>query len=101
MRVTEVRGLIISQVVDDELPNRVTIVGSRNSVHGAGITLAGALLVAFNVSGMFPDQKFTRGTELDLAQFIGYRFPKLTDNMKRAISVLTTASDDAAGEGSG
>lgn len=106
MKTAEVRGLTINEVPDDSLPHRVGIVGGNSTVHGAGKTLAGALMRAFSVSGMFPDQKFARRTEAELARFIFYRFD-MTRNMRHAIAVLNQATaptpdgEDGAGGGDG
>lgn len=107
MKTAEVRGLTIDEVADSELPHRVEIIGRRGVVHGAGATLAGALMRAFSVSGMFPDEKFTRRTEAELARFIFYWF-HMTRNMRRAITVLKQAAatsedsrDSGDGEGDG
>lgn len=60
MQKSEVRDLKITEVPDNDpdspLPFRVEIIGDNGSVHGAGATLAKALLAAFSVSGMIQQE---------------------------------------------
>jgi len=51
MKLNEITELRIKKV-DNELPWRVEIIGETKT-HGAGVTLVGALMIAFHVSDMF------------------------------------------------
>lgn len=75
METKDVRELIVSEVVNDELPHRIELVGeSGTSVYGAGITLANAAMSAFSAGGMFPNDEYPYRTDKELARFIFWNF---------------------------
>lgn len=81
MRLSEVTELKIEEVPSDkEWPWRVTIVGNTDA-HGAGPTLADALMRAFSVSGLFS------GTRQELARFLFWSFDG-AGNWLKAIQAL-------------
>jgi hypothetical protein len=90
MDIKDVRELKIEHVDGAELPYRVEIIGEREEVFDTGVTLASALMRAFSVSGMFPDEQFPHRTEKELARFIFWNF-HASWSWLRAISALENA----------
>lgn len=86
MNRSNVQGIKISKV-EGELPHRVEIFGQASSVYGAGVTLSGALMRAFSVSGMFPNKQFPFRNEQELARFIFWAFDG-GENWQKAIDAL-------------
>lgn len=74
MKIKDVRDLKIEYIDGTELPHRVEIIGASSRVFGAGVTLASALMRAFSVSKMFPDEQFPQCTENELRRFIFWNF---------------------------
>ncbi len=87
MNRLDVQGIRVNKV-EGELPHRVEIIGTVSPpVYGAGVTLSGALMRAFSVSGMFPNKQFPFDNEQELARFIFWAFDG-GENWQKAIGAL-------------